>query len=201
MIKLFSKIAAVLFAVSFSGQQALAVTTGLDFAGGCTGNDADKGTLCANNGQASEANVAAILGVDPSLVTEVFQADMNGGPYVDGIGALTGTWSIGSTNATHIAFKADGYYILAEVTANSGDFMMADPVTTWGTDVSLPCPAPSICLSGPRPYVDADFLNDGGNVAELSNVRGYYVVPVPAAVWLFGSGLLGLVGIARRKHS
>jgi hypothetical protein len=24
-------------------------------------------------------------------------------------------------------------------------------------------------------------------------------VPVPAAVWLFGSGLLGLVGIARRK--
>ena len=25
------------------------------------------------------------------------------------------------------------------------------------------------------------------------------VVPVPAAVWLFGSGLLGLVGIARRR--
>ena len=26
-------------------------------------------------------------------------------------------------------------------------------------------------------------------------------VPVPAAVWLFGSGLLGLVGVARRKTS
>lgn len=26
-------------------------------------------------------------------------------------------------------------------------------------------------------------------------------VPVPAAVWLFGSGLLGLVGIARRKNT
>jgi hypothetical protein len=25
-------------------------------------------------------------------------------------------------------------------------------------------------------------------------------VPVPAAVWLFGSGLLGLVGIARRRR-
>jgi len=25
-------------------------------------------------------------------------------------------------------------------------------------------------------------------------------VPVPAAAWLFGSGLLGLVGVARRKH-
>jgi hypothetical protein len=26
-------------------------------------------------------------------------------------------------------------------------------------------------------------------------------VPIPAAVWLFGSGLLGLIGIARRKKS
>jgi hypothetical protein len=26
-------------------------------------------------------------------------------------------------------------------------------------------------------------------------------VPVPAAVWLFGSGLLGLIGIARRKKA
>ena len=27
------------------------------------------------------------------------------------------------------------------------------------------------------------------------------VVPIPAAVWLFGSGLLGLIGIARRKKA
>ena len=27
------------------------------------------------------------------------------------------------------------------------------------------------------------------------------VIPVPAAVWLFGSGLLGLVGVARRKQA
>ncbi|MEN8133637.1 MAG: VPLPA-CTERM sorting domain-containing protein, partial [Pseudomonadota bacterium] len=27
------------------------------------------------------------------------------------------------------------------------------------------------------------------------------VVPVPAAVWLFGSGFIGLVGVARRKKS
>jgi hypothetical protein len=26
-------------------------------------------------------------------------------------------------------------------------------------------------------------------------------VPIPAAVWLFGSGLLGLVGMARRKKA
>jgi hypothetical protein len=27
------------------------------------------------------------------------------------------------------------------------------------------------------------------------------VVPLPAAVWLFGSGLLGLIGIARRRNA
>jgi hypothetical protein len=27
------------------------------------------------------------------------------------------------------------------------------------------------------------------------------VVPVPAAIWLFGFGLLGLIGIARRKKA
>ena len=33
-------------------------------------------------------------------------------------------------------------------------------------------------------------------------IRGQVqVVPIPAAVWLFGSGLLGLVGIARRKKA
>lgn len=35
--------------------------------------------------------------------------------------------------------------------------------------------------------------------AATSHVTGYGVVPVPPAVWLFGSGLLGLAGIARRK--
>jgi len=35
----------------------------------------------------------------------------------------------------------------------------------------------------------------GANVIEVD----VQIVPVPAAVWLFGSGLLGLVGVARRK--
>jgi len=39
----------------------------------------------------------------------------------------------------------------------------------------------------------------GGDFAPFSHDGTY--VPVPAAVWLFGSGLLGLVGIARRKRS
>lgn len=36
---------------------------------------------------------------------------------------------------------------------------------------------------------------------QSGNVGSASIVPVPAAVWLFGSGLIGLVGIARRKKA
>jgi len=39
----------------------------------------------------------------------------------------------------------------------------------------------------------------GSFIAKKDFKIGVNPVPVPAAVWLFGSGLLGLVGIARRK--
>jgi len=41
-------------------------------------------------------------------------------------------------------------------------------------------------------------LSAGDSASVTSN---FTVVPVPPAVWLFGSGLLGLVGIARRRRS
>jgi len=43
-------------------------------------------------------------------------------------------------------------------------------------------------------------FNPSGVFYDNLNV-GAAVVPVPAAVWLFGSGLLGLVGVARRRKA
>ena len=42
--------------------------------------------------------------------------------------------------------------------------------------------------------------NRKGNDVYAWAVRPGDVVPVPAAVWLFGSGLIGLLGVARRKR-
>ncbi len=57
-------------------------------------------------------------------------------------------------------------------------------------------------LSG-NPISEISFVlgngDDKSNSAVLSFAGAYSVVPVPAAVWLFGSGLIGLVGVARRK--
>lgn len=41
----------------------------------------------------------------------------------------------------------------------------------------------------------------GAWAVHSGDVGGVSAVPVPAAVWLFGSGLLGLVGMARRKQA
>ena len=45
------------------------------------------------------------------------------------------------------------------------------------------------------------WTNQKGEGRELSHLSIYEIseVPVPPAAWLFGSGLIGLVGIARRK--
>jgi hypothetical protein len=51
-------------------------------------------------------------------------------------------------------------------------------------------------------------INGWSDVEESSFLIGHalvrvtdFVVPVPAAMWLFGSGLIGLIGVARRKKS
>ena len=57
-------------------------------------------------------------------------------------------------------------------------------------------------------YASGDWmLDDPAAVFDFDAVATYAdftlvsQVPVPAAVWLFGSGLLGLVGMARRKKA
>ena len=49
--------------------------------------------------------------------------------------------------------------------------------------------------------VKVDFALTANSTVGISGFVQQVVVPVPAAVWLFGSGLLGLVGIARRKKA
>jgi hypothetical protein len=49
--------------------------------------------------------------------------------------------------------------------------------------------------------VKIDFSLSANSAVGISGFVEQSPVPVPAAVWLFGSGLIGLIGIARRKAS
>ena len=44
-------------------------------------------------------------------------------------------------------------------------------------------------------------IGDLGGIITEVNIVPVSAVPVPGAVWLFGSGLIGLIGVARRKQS
>ena len=48
---------------------------------------------------------------------------------------------------------------------------------------------------------DFSFIADAIGTTDIARLSVISTVPVPAAVWLFGSGLIGLVGFARRKKS
>ena len=62
--------------------------------------------------------------------------------------------------------------------------------TNWMADTSVV----SVGANAYNVYFDMG----AGNVVQV-DVQIVPQVPVPAAVWLFGSGLIGLAGIARRK--
>ena len=130
-----------------------------------------------------------------------------------GIGVVTAGQEI-TVSFDYRGIQADGGVIFAELFSetDSGGVSKSELITggplfgagdTWnnfsitttlGPDVSggvtlllkSGCGGATSCVS------DAYFDNVSMTVNE---------VPVPAAVWLFGSGLLGLIGVARRKKA
>jgi len=83
---------------------------------------------------------------------------------------------------------------------NNGEFNMAQVRDDWQTGPGYYIQGEmvdgTVALQEDRRSA-ANFYYDAG----IALVRDVSVVPVPAAAWLFGSGLIGLVGFARRKKA
>jgi hypothetical protein len=72
------------------------------------------------------------------------------------------------------------------------------PMATTTFDTAFPTSGDGI---GGVPMTTAPFPGYNANFDITSVHIDSISVPVPAAVWLFGSGLLGLVGVARRRKA
>ena len=78
--------------------------------------------------------------------------------------------------------------------------MTFDPSGSAFSGTGIPNPLTPLSNSF---FIYLESVNGATQAAGLGLPGGLSVtpVPVPAAVWLFGSGLLGLVGVARRKKA
>lgn len=89
-----------------------------------------------------------------------------------------------------------------------GGYILFDWASTINIDVVNVWDTGFTGLCG-QEYCSSDV--DGDGIPGIGMINGpfpgfnanfdFTVVPVPAAVWLFGSGLLGLIGVARRKKA
>jgi hypothetical protein len=109
-----------------------------------------------------------------------------------------------SGNSLYRDYNHDAIYDPSELlTSNLGSATPYSDTLISGLGIPLQGYAPLAATSatqgftaGPFTGVVAYFDIGSGNSMYVTSVSS---VPVPAGVWLFGSGLLGLIGMARRK--
>lgn len=93
-----------------------------------------------------------------------------------------------------IDLNPDTYYLLSVVNNTPGDIM-----NSWAWATADAANSAYARFGGSPAGIESNGWYRWDNTAYAFNLTGLSTVPVPAAVWLFGSGLLGLIGVARRK--
>ena len=131
------------------------------------------GTVTLDGG--GNANAEWVFQMPSTLITSP-------GSVVNVIGAGSGAgvfWNVGSSATLDTTTSFQGNILaLASITLNNGATMGCGSALAATGAVTM----------------DTNTISNGCG-------GGLAPIPVPAAVWLFGSGLLGLVGIARRASS
>ena len=180
--------------VSASAQAAQISITAMDFGG-----------IYAATGTLNDAGTGVMNSVDPFFYQPWTATQKNwfdthsstltwSGTTADGaFGDFTYTFHLAGNQVAAGTFfdwsGNNGIPVLTIFDCNTGGGANANTCT--GTSLPMataPFPGQQPGFNG---TTDTDFPVSGGTS----------VIPVPAAVWLFGSGLIGLVGVARRRRN
>ena len=175
-------------------------------------------------GQVSAATVSVTPSVTTVSVNDPFTLTVQGSDFLDGVigGSVILQW-----DPTAMTLTSSLAEIIATAPTGFDDLFNFSTVMPGQLDITLATfGAPAGVAGATFDFFSADFvaipppgssnlaimLGSGGdwqdgNLLPIPDADVNYfgaqvnvnAVPVPAAVWLFGSGLIGLVGIARRK--
>ncbi|MGB5259912.1 MAG: VPLPA-CTERM sorting domain-containing protein [Gammaproteobacteria bacterium] len=176
-------------------------------------NGGTQAVTSPGNGSTYAANLVVPVRTqtDPAVDNLLKNANLEAGLLTPGA-AITVTWDLRGSlqGAGGVVFVelfselAGGGTSKAEIYTGGPIFPNADPNMwtsyTWNTtlgpnvDGGVTLQLKASC--GPVDGCGTDIFFD--NITITTDVNA---IPIPAAVWLFGSGLVGLIGVARRKKA
>lgn len=156
-------------------------------------DDFSGGTVeCLSGNETSNAEILVVIAAEYPDLVEVYKSNVGGideFQYADDYTTMFSDEPLDPENAL-IAWNGDPadsiscpdcFVLIKDGNQNPSWYLMELAGWDGKMDISL-----------------EGFWPDQGAISHVS-LFSSAVVPVPAAVWLFGSGLLGLVGVARRK--
>jgi len=83
----------------------------------------------------------------------------------------------------------DGFYLILQSNPNT---------QLWDDHTTLPDTNLAFDVSN-FDIAEVGVIFNGDNISDFSTAGMLSTVPVPSAIWLFGSGIIGLAGLARRR--
>jgi len=218
---IITALAALGFAgMSTTASAALTTLSVLNFDTGIVVCNAGAGTPPDNCTYGTNVPTGSYFGMDTSGNGAIENGEKNAISQTGGVnlgaaqaaGAIDNTWSFGGNTGNHFTAGT-----LAIVDDGAVDGIASLDGTNWrvewnGGDINMGSGGSGTMavVCGNECAVGDTYVLDYSAVVPTGGFKNFFytlhlegtvsAVPVPAAVWLFGSGLLGLVGVARRKR-
>jgi len=171
-------------------------TATFNFTGGTLAVDQFTGNLVNNGGTLAPGNspgTTNITGDYTQMAAGIFDVEIGGllaGTEYDVLN-VSGTASLDGT--LNVSLFDLGSGLFAPQAGDSFDILTAEILSGSFSTLSY------AALLDPNLSWQIDYLTDAIGTTDVVRLSVVSAVPVPGAVWLFGSGLLGLIGVARRK--